>query len=224
MKRQVIAGAMVPPLLVFTGLISLSMSAYPGGTWEEREATGHSQVRNFLCDLTRPTALNGSPNEQGSRYAELGLLAYSVALIPFFLVMPAVFPDRRRLGRVAAIAGVLAGVGGVGIVLVPSYKFGAMMHGVAVLLTAVPGLTAALAATLGVFTTRAPVRAIRAAALATLVVTFIAVVMFAIQLVRGVETTVGLPVLEKLALVCSIGWMLLTAAAMFRRTQPAPAS
>ena len=126
---------MLPPLVVFAALISLAMSAYPGGTWEEPKAAGHSQVRNFLCDLTRPIALNGAPNEAGSRYAELGLLAYAVALIPFFLIMPAVFPDRRKTGRVAAIAGVLAGLGGVGIVLVPSYKFGPDLHGVAVLLS-----------------------------------------------------------------------------------------
>ena len=206
---------MLPPLFVFGALIARAMLAYPGGTWEERQSTGHSQVRNFLCDLTRPVALNGVANDSGSRSAELGLLAYALALIPFFLIMPAVFPDRRRTGRVAAIAGVLAGIGGVGIVMVPSYRFGAMLHGVAVLLTAIPGLTAAVSATLGVFTTRNSIRPIRAAALATLVVTAAAVVMFAIQLARGVETTPGLPVLEKLALACSIGWMLLTVAAMF---------
>lgn len=218
--RRLVALAVLPPVLVFGVLIARSMSAYPGGTWEEPTAAGHSQVRNFLCDLTRPTALNGVPNEAGSQYAELGLLAYAVALIPFFLIMPAVFPDRRRTGRVAAIAGVIAGIGGVGIVMVPSYRFGAMPHGVAVLLTAIPGLTAAVAATLGVFTTQRSIRPIRAAAMATLLVTAAAVVMFAIQLARGVETTPGLPVLEKLAMGCSIAWMLLTVAAVY----PAPAA
>lgn len=216
MTRKLLASALGPPLLAFVVLISLSMAAYPGGTWEEPAARGHSQVRNFLCDLTRPTALNGTPNADGSRYAELGLLFYAVALIPFFLLKPAVFPDRPRLGRTAAIAGVLTGLGGVGIVMVPSYKYGAMPHGVAVLLTAVPGLTAAVAATVGVFTTKAPVRPIRLAALATLAVTVAAVVMFAVQLARGVETTPGLPVLEKLALACSMAWMALTSASMFR--------
>ncbi len=207
---------MLPPLLVFGALIGMAMSAYPGGTWEEPSAPGHSQVRNFLCDLTRPIALNGVPNESGARSAELGLLAYAVALIPFFLILPAVFPDRRRTGLLAAICGVLAGIGGVGIVLVPSYRYGPMLHGVAVLLTAIPGLTAALAATIGVFSTRNAIRPIRTAALATLLVTAAAVGMFAIQLARRVETTPGLPVLEKLALGCSIAWMLLTVAAMFK--------
>jgi hypothetical protein len=211
----------LPPLIAFVALMAMAMSAYPGGTWEEPKAVGHSQVRNFLCDLTRPTSLNGTPNESGSRYAELGLLAYAVALIPFFLIMPAVFPDRRRTGRIAAIAGVLAGIGGVGIVMVPSYKYGPLLHGIAVLLTAIPGLTAALSATIGVFTTQRSIRPIRAAAVATLVVTAAAVVMFALQLARGDETTTGLPVLEKLALGCSIAWMLFTVAAMFPR-EPRP--
>ena len=201
---------MVPALLAFGVLTGLAMAAYPGGTWEEPAAVGHSQVRNFLCDLTRPTAINGAPNAAGSRYAELGLLAYALALIPFFLVMPSVFPDRPTTGRIAAIAGVLTGLGGVGIVLVPSYRHGALLHGIAVLLTAVPGLTAAVAATLGVFTTARPIRPIRTAALATLLVTAVAVVMFAVQLARGLETTPGLPVLEKLGMACSVAWMLLT--------------
>lgn len=212
MNRKVVAFAMFPLLVAFLVLISLSMSAYPGGTWEEPSCTGHSQVRNFLCDLTRPTALNGTPNADGSRYAELGLLAYTLALIPFFLLMPAVFPDRPRLGRLALVAGVLTGLGGVGIVLVPSYKYGPNPHGLAVLLTAVPGLTAAIAATVGVFTTKASIRPIRLAALATLAVTVLAVLMFAQQLARGLETTPGLPVLEKLALACSMAWMAMTAA------------
>ncbi len=215
--RRVVALAVLPPLVVFGSLMAMAMSAYPGGTWEEPAATGHSHVRNFLCDLTRPIALNGTANSSGAQYAQLGLLAYSVALIPFFLVMPFVFPDRLRTGRVAAVAGVLAGLGGVGIVMVPSYRFGAMLHGVTVLLTAVPGLTAALSATIGVFTTRTSIRPIRAAAMATLLVTATAVVMFAIQLARGVETTPGLPVLEKLALGCSTAWMLLTVATVYRQ-------
>lgn len=218
MIRRWASMALAPPLLAFAVLISLSMSEYPGGTWEEPTAKGHSHVRNFLCDLTRPTALNGAPNAQGSQYAELGLLMYALALIPFFLLMPAVFPDRPRLGRLALFAGVVTGLGGIGIVLVPSYKYGPDAHGVAVLLTAVPGLTAAVAATVGVFTTKTPVRPIRGAALATLVVTAIGVVMFAVQLARGLETTPGLPVVEKLAIACSIGWMAMTAATVTRST------
>jgi hypothetical protein len=194
--RRIVALAVLPPLLVFVALIGRAMSDYPGGTWEEPKAQGHSQVRNFLCDLTRPIALNGVPNASGARSAELGLLAYAVALIPFFLILPSVFPDRRRTGVLAAVCGVLAGIGGVAIVLVPSHQYGPLLHGVAVLLTAIPGLTAAFAATLGVFTTRTAVRPIRAAALATLLLTAAAVV----------------PVLEKLALACSVGWMLLTVA------------
>jgi len=219
--RRFVALAVLPPLLVFAVLMWFAMSAYPGGTWEEPTAKGHSQSRNFLCDLTRPTALNGTSNAVGAQYAELGLLAYALALIPFFLIVPAVFPDRRRTGRLATIAGVMAGIGGVGIVLVPSYKYGPMLHGLAVLLTAVPGLTAGLAATLGVLGTTQSIRPIRIAALATISVTALAVVVFAIQLARQVETTPGLPVLEKLAIACSIAWMLFTVATVLPRA-PSP--
>lgn len=84
-RQRLLALAVVPPLLVFVALMAAAMASYPGGTWEERSAQGHSQLRNFLCDLTRPVALNGQPNALGARCADFGLMAYVVALAPFFL-------------------------------------------------------------------------------------------------------------------------------------------
>lgn len=215
--RRVLAWSVVPPLLVFATLIGRSMSIYPGGTWEERQTPGHSQARNFLCDLTRPIAINGQPNQTGSRYASLALLAFVVALGPFFLITPSLFADRKTLGGVVGICGALSCLGGVGIILVPSYRFGPMLHGVVVLIAALPGLIAALGATLGAWRTATPVRSIRSAASATLVVTAVTVAVFAAQLSRGAETTPGLPVLEKTAIGLAMVWMLLTAATVLRK-------
>ncbi len=214
--RRLLALSVVPPLLLFSGLISLAMASYPGGTWEERHEVGHSQVRNFLCDLVRPVALNGAPNETGAQYAEFALLAFAVSLTPFFLITPVLFEERRRLARLVAVSGALSSLGGVGILAVPSYRFGALLHGLMVLLAALPGLAAALGATFGVWTAQTPVRAVRVAALSTLLVFAGAVVVFAVQLSRGTETTPGLPVLEKLGFALTMLWMLLTVNVVLR--------
>ena len=216
-RHRIAAFAVVPPLLGFVALMGLAMAAYPGGTWEDAHAPGHSQVRNFLCDLTRPVAINGVPNPTGAKYAELGLYAYVFALGPFFFITPALFADRKRLGRLVWISGVLCSLGGLVIVALPSWMVGPLMHGVLVLGTAVPGLIAALGATLGAWTTTTPSRGIRFAATATLVFTAVTVAVFAAQIARGAETTTGLPVLEKLAMVLSMAWMGLTTAAVLRR-------
>ncbi len=221
MLHRWLALSVVPPLLAFAALMGTAMALYPGGTWEDRHQQGHSQLRNYFCDLERPVALNGAPNELGARCADFSLVAFSLALAPFFLVAARVFPERRRLALVVGVSGVLCSLGGVGIVLVPSYRFGPLIHGVAVLLAAVPGLTAAFGATLGHFGARANARAVFGAAASTLVVTALSVAVFAAQLWRGVETTTGLPVLEKLAVLCAMGWMLLTVAFVLRAQRPA---
>lgn len=215
--RRLVALAVVPPLLAFATLMLLAMAEYPGGTWEDHGAPGHSQVQNFLCDLVRPIAINGQSNRAGARYAELGLYAYVLALSPFFLITPWLFAERKRLASVVWVCGSLCCLGGMAIVAFPSWRIGPLVHGALVLGTAVPGLIAALGATLGAWTAATPQRAIRFAATATLTVTALTVVVFAAQLARGTETTTGLPVLEKTAILLSIGWMVLTAGAVFRR-------
>ena len=215
--RRMLALSVVPPLLTFVGLTAIALSSYPGGTWEERQAHGHSQVRNFLCDLTRPVALNGESNVAGARCADLGLMAFVLALAPFFLTTGSLFEDRKKLGQVVRVCGGLSGLGGVVIILFPSYQVGALVHGVFVLVTAVPGLIAAFGATLGVWTTVPPVRLIRSAATATLLCLGATIAVFARQLARGEETTTGLPVLEKTTIALTMVWMLLTAVEALRR-------
>ena len=215
--RRIFALAVLPPLLMFATLIALAMREYPGGTWEDAHAPGHSQARNFLCDLTRPVAINGQPNPDGAMFAMFGLYAYVLALAPFFFITPWLFADRKHLGNAVRASGVLCALGGLAIVAFPSWLVGSLMHGVLVLCTAVPGLIAAVGATVGAWTTAQPVREIRFASAATLLFTALTVAVFAAQLARGEETTPGLPVLEKTAMLLSMAWMGFTVAAVFRR-------
>jgi hypothetical protein len=221
-RHRLLAYSVVPPLVVFVVLMGAAMALYPGGTWEDPHAAGHSHLRNFLCDLERPVALNGQPNELGAACATWSLLAFSLALGPFFLIASRVFPDKRRLGVLVGVSGLISCIGGVGIVLMPSHRVGSLIHGLVVLVAAGPGLTAAVSATIATWTTKHQVRAIRVSAAGTLLLSALAVVVFAAQLARGDETTTGLPVLEKLAIVLTMVWMLLTVAEVLRKPATSP--
>ena len=80
-----------------------AMALYPGGTWEDPGARGHSFWSNYFCDLMRPQALNGAPNPIAARLSEWGLLALVASLLPFFLAVPALFERRPRLARRARL-------------------------------------------------------------------------------------------------------------------------
>lgn len=208
--RWGLAVASAVSLTAFVALMVAAMSLYPGGTWEDASEPGHSLWRNYFCDLLRPTAINGEPNVLGARLAEAGLFAFAMGLVPFFLAAPFCFPERRRLGRLIRTAGVLCGIGGLGVVLVPSWRYGALAHGLMLLLAAVPGIIAAAGAAAGTWQIRRRAPVLAAVAVATLVVVLVVVVIFSRQLMIGTETTFGLAALQKLAVVLALAWIALT--------------
>jgi hypothetical protein len=214
--QRVLAWSLGPLVVLFLLLIGGAMAAYPGGTWEEPHGVGHRLWSNYFCDLLRPVAINGMPNPNGAQLAHVGLLVLCLALAPFFLIAPLAFAERRVLGRSVRVSGVLAAIGGVGIVTVPTYRFGSAAHGAMVLLAAVPGLTAAVTATIGAWSARPALRALRLCATGTLVCTAGAVGLFAVQLAEGRASTPGLAALQKLAVLLVLGWMVFSAAHVVR--------
>jgi hypothetical protein len=113
-------------------------------------------------------------------------------------------------------------VGGLGVVAVPSYAFGPLVHGLVILLAAVPAITAAVAAAWGVWTARPPQKGLRFFAAATLLTTVACVAIFARQLSLGTETTFGLAALEKVAMLLAAGWMVLTCTKIGAMQEPLP--
>src|SRR5512145_2610706 len=202
-----VAWCVLPPLGAFVALMSAAAALYPGGTWEDPQEVGYSWLRSYFCDLLRPVALNGAPNATGAALAEWSLLAFAVALGPFFLVAPRTFPERPRLGKVVRWAGVMTSIGAVGIVFTPSYRVGSLVHGVVILATAGPGLTAAICAAAGARAARARAPLISWLATATLALTALIVVVFVRQLALRVETTLGLAVLQKITIALAAVWM-----------------
>ena len=210
-----VAAFSVPVLLLaFVGLYAAAAAWYPGGTWEEPTRVGHSFLFNYYCDLMRPTALNGQPNPTGSTLAEWGQLVFALSLGPFFLVAPRVFEERRRLARAVRVLGVVASVAGVGVVLMPSWRFGQTVHGIMLLICAVPAITALVCVMIGTW----QVPALRGLA-ACLVVTMLATIgIFVRQMAIGSETTLGLAPLQRVDFALALAWMTTTAVRSARRT------
>ncbi len=207
-------------LSAFALLMGAAMAVYPGGTWEDPKTAGHSLLANYFCDLLRPVALNGQPNAAGAQAAWLGLLSLAAALGPFFWIAPWCFSERLRLRRFVRIAGVVTGIAGVAVVAMPSYRVGALVHGLVVLSAAGPGLAATIGTAVGLLTSCGPSRRIAAFAVATLAFTAAAVAIFVRQLSLGVVTTPGLAALQKLAAASAMLWMAATA---LRIVAPSPA-
>lgn len=198
---------------LFLPAFALAARSYPGGTWCERSAEGHSFWGNFLCDLLHASALNGRPNP-GAPAALVGMFALIASLAALFLGLPSLWPERRRTGAVIRAAGLLATLGMLAVPLLPSDRFGAL-HGMAVMVAGGPGFLAvalAVHAELGDPRLRAAGR--------------IGVVAFAVSAVdMGVyvhhyltrsDCSTLLPVVQRFAIGLTLAWMAASAVRLVR--------
>jgi hypothetical protein len=193
-------------LLLFVGLYAAAAAAYPGGTWEDPTTVGHSFLFNYYCDLMRPIALNGQANPSGSKLAEWGQLVFALSLGPFFWVAPGTFGERPRLGRSVRALGVVACIAGIGVVMMPSWRWGQTVHGILLLSCGVPAVAALVCVMVG--TWRVPaLRALSGALVLTMVAT---IAIFVRQMAIGVESSPGLAPLQRIDFALALSWMTLT--------------
>ncbi len=150
----------------FVACFVVAAVLYPGGSWMNRLAPGHSLTKNFLCDLMQVRALNGQIAEVGSIFARIGTFAMLVALASFF-VQIAKLESGSRAAKVARNAGLLACLFGCAVPLLPSDQF-RTAHLVAVVCAFLPSLVAVIAASIVCFRAPGVTRWIKAAALVTL--------------------------------------------------------
>ncbi len=201
--------AVVACVGAFLALIAPAMALYPGGTWWEPHAVGHGFWSNFLCDLEWRTALNGTPNPLGATLAEGAMLALVLAFVPFWPLAARLFADRARLAAAVRLLGWTSVLGMIAVALMPSERFGAM-HGVAVVVAGLPGLSAAvLAATGQLLASRTVPGALGAAMVLFAIVDF---VLYVHIMLHGGPGPLFLPVAQKLALLLLLAWMLVVAA------------
>lgn len=213
-KLPVIASSVVASCVAaFVALEAAAMALYPGGTWWDRNTRGASFWRNYVCDLEWSVALNGQPNRVGAPLAEAAMLVMVAGLGVFWWIAPAMFAGRRRTGTAVRALGLVSVAGIVAVACMPSERFGAL-HGVAVVVAGVPGLTAALLAVAGMLRgDRAKhARAAGAVGAAMLAFALVDFALYADTLAHGGPGSTLLPVAQKIALVLLVAWMLLVAA------------
>ncbi len=129
----------------FIACYAVAIALYPGGTWWDPEAEGHSLTRNFLCDLMQTEALNGVPAPVGSPLARFGMFAMLVGLVAFYVQVAKFESPVSRAGRIAQGAGLVACVLGLAVPIVTSglWRLG---HIIAVVAAFLPSLIATIAA------------------------------------------------------------------------------
>jgi hypothetical protein len=197
--------------LGFAALMGAAMVVYPGGSFLDRGAVGHHFFYNFFCDLTQPIALNGSPNPLGSTLAQAGMLVLVAAFVPFWVVLPGLFPGDQRLGAAVRGLGLISVVGLVGVPLTPSGRFGAL-HTMFVFAAGIPGIVAGVLAAVGLW--RAPL--LRWIAAVTLLVALVNGALYVHNVVTAGAVPLALPAIQKAAAAGLLCWMVAVGLAVLR--------
>lgn len=193
----------------FVALIVPAMALYPGGTWWEPHAVGHRFWSNFLCDLEWRTTLNGTPNPVGAPLAEGAMLSLVLAFVPFWPLAARLFPGRPRLGAAVRILGWTSVAGMIAVALMPSERFGPL-HGVAVVVAGLPGLSAAVLAATGQLLVRRTLPGALGAAMVLFAVADF--VLYVHTMLHGGPGPLLLPAAQKVALLLLLAWMLVVGA------------
>lgn len=189
-------------------LMGLSMATYPGGSWLDRGAQHHDWLRNFLCDLLGPVAINGQPNPIGgpAMIAAMGLFAVALALT--WWTIPRLFTG-ERLGLGVRVFGVVSTVGLVAVPLTPptvSYQ----LHAAAVFTGGIPAFAAWLLSVVGL--ARMPAtRRLAALGLWALLLVGVGFGLYAREYFFRGGPTVLLPVSHRVATVFVVGWVVAVA-------------
>jgi len=164
---------------------------YSGGTLVSANTAGYNWARNYISSLFAPRALNGAPNP--SRYIAMLAMAFLCASIAvmFARIAAAVTPPFHR--KTIQIAGIGSGVYG--------FMISTPMHNLMVDIGLLFGFTAQIATTHVLYVERRWLLfgwGVLSIALAVLTAA-----MYYANMLYG-----SLPVVQKVSLVSSIGWVL----------------
>jgi hypothetical protein len=128
MQSKLITEKMVYNFAIFGGLqyvilTIIGMLIYPGGTRLDNETVGYSFTKNFLSDIARTEAYDGTAHLMGTGLYFWALLVMGSASILMFIVLRYIFREKKWTKIVSilmAITGVFAGTGLIGIGIAPS--------------------------------------------------------------------------------------------------------
>ncbi len=209
--------AIVLSVALFTALVATAMALYPGGhSWDSR-AQGHDLWRNYLCDLARGIALDGQPNP-GALAGKLAMIVLAAGLVPFFARTTSLAPRAARLGRAVRTLASVTAMAVFLVAFVSGDRYG-RLHAAAVVLAGVPGLAAGAGAVLALAWDRRSPRDVLGAGALTLGLGLVDFTLYVANVGADGGGPVAVTVLQRLATVALLAWMLAAA-----RRRPADAT
>jgi hypothetical protein len=203
--------AVLAAIVTFVGLVFFAMLAYPGGTSWNTSAPGHDFWLNYLCDLARPTALNGVPNPTGSALAQAAMIALAIGLLPWWSLLARLTPSHPRAGRAMRMLGAVAAIGILFVAALPGDRFG-RMHGFACVAAGIPGLAAAVLAVITLFRDARAPRPARWVGAATLLVSAACFTLYLPDVLSLGSAFMVVAVLERISVGLLLLWMLVCSA------------
>jgi hypothetical protein len=75
-------------------LLAIAIAVYPGGTYENQNSIGFDWTRNYISNLFKTTAVNGSHNDSRI-WAYFGMFFYTISCAIFFVNMSKKLPDKN---------------------------------------------------------------------------------------------------------------------------------
>ena len=199
--RGLIATCAVASAVVFT----FAATAYPGGNHFDHHAVGHDFWRNALCDVARAKAIGGAPNPVGACFARVAMSTMALAIGLLMWSLPRHFPKRVVLRQVVRFFAMITVPAALAVVFLPTDQFGDL-HGIA---TVIAGLLGTGGATLAVL---ASVRDTRRPSIflgvLTLAAAFGSLGVYLVELIGGGPPRMAVPVLEHVAALLLVTWML----------------
>jgi hypothetical membrane protein len=192
------------------------MCAYPGGTVWDHTSRGNDFWLNYLCDLERSSALDGSPNTRGSLLARSATLVLAIGLLAFFRLLPQLFPASERRGRMVRMLGCCAAVASLGVAAFPADRF-AGLHPYTISCASLSGFGAVAVAVAALAREGRTVLLHAAAGTVTLVVSVVDLALYVFQQLAGGPGPMALAVLERVALLLVLAWMCIVAIAVLAR-------
>ncbi len=195
-------------VLQYVVLVGLAMAYYPGGHEWDEAVPGYSFWRNSSSDLGRPEAWNGRDNTVSSRLYTIALLGVIISLAPLWLIVPAIIPNLRIVGRIVQAMGFASMVGMVGVGVAPSGSH-PHMHMVMIGLAAVPVIPAVVLLTVGMFIDRACPRRLPIASTITLVPILIHFAQYIHHFWLGGPWTPGCVIAQRFMTAAVLAWLAL---------------
>jgi hypothetical protein len=194
-------------LVVFVLGLGAACVLYSGGNWSDVHATGFSLAHNFWCDLVRLRAIDGADNAWSRRCSSLALVALGFASFWFWAPAGSFAPVRAR--RFVVSLGRFSTLGLYGVALFPSDRQ-PVLHGGVALAAAALGASAAAISLWARIPGEEKASLRRLTGLGLLLSAFCNAVLYVTGAYAGAPQPLAEPLVQKLATVSLLAWMLST--------------